>query len=589
MQLAAVKNIIGKIVSGALKHKFYTLIILAVLGGGGYFGYQKLFASGGTVRYVTAAAEKGVLTSSVSGTGQVSSSNEVDISVKASGDIIYVGAKVGDSVKAGALLVSLNAGDALKSVRDAEANLESSRLSLQKLEKPADTLSVLQAENSLSQAQESRQKADDDLTKAYEDGFNTVADAYLDLPAIMTGLHDMLLGNSYSAGQSNMDFYADEAKKINEQALDFRDRAYDDYVLARSAYDADFNTYKATSRYSDTATVDSLISSSYDTTKKIAEAIKSANNLVQFYKDKLTERGLPTQSLADTHLSSLNSYTGKTNSHLLSLLSIKRTIQTDKETIVNADRAIVEKTESLADLKAGTDPLDLRSAQLTVEQRVNSLQDAREKLAEYSARAKFDGVVAALTAQKGDTVSAGASLGTLITEQRIATIALNEVDVAKVKVGQKAMLTFDAVEDLNITGEVAEVDALGTTSQGVVSYNVKIAFDIQDDRIKSGMSVSANIILSSKPDVLLVSSAAVKTQGGASYVEVLTNGAPEKKTVTVGESNGTQTEILSGLNEGDAVITQTITVSSSAAKTSTAGSSGNSTRAMQGVFMGAPR
>ena len=140
----------------------------------------------------------------------------------------------------------------------------------------------------------------------------------------------------------------------------------------------------------------------------------------------------------------------------------------------------------------------------------------KKKLADYTVRAPFDGVIAEFNVKKGDTVSAGSSVGMLVTKQQIATISLNEVDAAKVKVGQKATLIFDAVSDLTITGEVAEVDAVGTVSQGVVSYNVKVVFDVQDERIKPGMTVTANIIISSKPNVLMVKTSAIKNQDGSS-------------------------------------------------------------------------
>ncbi|MDD5433706.1 MAG: hypothetical protein PHE77_03610, partial [Candidatus Pacebacteria bacterium] len=61
----------------------------------------------------------------------------------------------------------------------------------------------------------------------------------------------------------------------------------------------------------------------------------------------------------------------------------------------------------------------------------------------------------------------------------MAEISLNEVDVAKVKIGQRAIITFDAIDELEITGKVEDVDTIGTVSQGVVSYNVKIIFDTQ--------------------------------------------------------------------------------------------------------------
>ena len=99
---------------------------------------------------------------------------------------------------------------------------------------------------------------------------------------------------------------------------------------------------------------------------------------------------------------------------------------------------------------------------------------------------------------------------------------MNEVDVAKIKVGQKTTLTFDAIDGLSIAGEVIDIDAVGTVTQGVVNYNVKIGFDTQDERIKPGMSVSATIIIEVKQDVLLIPNSAIKSAGEAYYVEMPT-------------------------------------------------------------------
>ena len=198
--------------------------------------------------------------------------------------------------------------------------------------------------------------------------------------------------------------------------------------------------------------------------------------------------------------------------------------------------------------------------------------DAKEKLSDYTLRASIGGTIAAVSVKKGDNASSGTSVATLISPQQMVEISLNEVDVPKVKTGQKAVLTFDAIEELTITGTVAEVDSIGTATQGVVNYVVKIAFDTQDERVKPGMSVSADIITEAKPDVLLVSGSAVKTQGNYSYVEILENGQPQAVLVTVGSSNDTMVEITSGLSEGQEIITQTISNS----QTSLQSSGGNS-------------
>ena len=66
-------------------HKLVVLIILIILGVGGYYGYQKFFTKSATTRYITAKVERGALITSLSGTGQVSASSQVDLKTKTSG------------------------------------------------------------------------------------------------------------------------------------------------------------------------------------------------------------------------------------------------------------------------------------------------------------------------------------------------------------------------------------------------------------------------------------------------------------------------------------------------------------------------
>jgi len=519
------KNFIQKL----LKRKFLSGIIILALIGGGYYAYGKFFPSATATRYVTTAVEKGTLVVSVSGSGQISALDQVDLKAKASGDLVYLGIKNGQEIKAGQLLAQIDSGDAQKTVRDAEVSLEQAKVSLEKLKGMTTDEGIIRG---------IKEKAQDDLKKAYDDGFNNVSNAFLNFPNIMTNLYGILFNTDLDRTQWNIDYYTGAVKVYDEKVQQYRDDASAKYQEARKEYDLAFSAYKSASRYSDDATIESLINQTYDTTKTIAEAIKSANNLIQFYKDKLTEKNIKPNSIADTHLSSLNTYTSTTNSYLLNLLSVKNTILSSKETLANTG-------------------FDISDQEIKVTQAENSLLDAKEKLANYYVYAPFSGVIAAVNVKKGDSVS-GTTLATLITKQRIAKISLNEVDVAKVKIGQKANLTFDAIDGLNITGEAAEIDSIGTVTQGVVNYAVKIVFDTQDERVKPGMSVSASVITDVKQDVLLAPNAAVKSNG-EQYVEILENNVPRSQTIGIGLSNDTMTEIISGLNEGDKVVTQTIT------------------------------
>lgn len=566
-----------KIFKQIFRNKFIAGIVLLLIIGGGYFGYKALKGNKNEVRYVLATVEKGTITTSVSGSGQVSVSNQVGIKAKTSGDIIYVGAKKGQEVNSGTLLTQIDSTDAQKTVKDAETSLETAKLELDELLKPVDELTLLQAENSLIQLKESKQKAEDNLVKAYEDGFNTVVNVFFDLPVIITGINDILYSSTINKGQNNIDAYADMVRSINEKIDYYKNEVAGSYQLARTAYDKNFLNYKAVSRYSDNTVVEALVDETYETAKKNSEANRNADNFISSIKDTLTQQKMIIPTILSTHQSSIIAYTTKTNSILSSLLSIKTTIKSNRETIASAQRSIEEKELSIAKLKAGASDLSIRAKKIAIQQKEDALSDAQQKLTDYFIRAPFVGVVAEFDVKKGDSISANAAIATIITKQRIAEITLNEVDVAKVKVDQRAILTFDAVSDLTITGVVAEIDTLGTVSQGVVSYTVKITFDTQDERVKPGMSISANIITDVKTDVLIVSNSAVKSSDNSSYVEMLDDSSsidqgksssgitpgssPRQVRVQIGLSNDSSTEIVSGLKEGDQIIIQTISPS----------------------------
>ncbi len=565
-----------KILKIISQHKIVVCIIAIVIVGGGYFGYKAVKGNKGETQYVLAAVEKGTIVSSVSGSGQVSVLEQMDVKSKVSGEVAAVYVNKGDEVKTGEAIARLDDTDFKKAVQEAETSLETTKLELEELLSPPDELTLLQAENSLTQTIESKQKAEDSLVKAYEDGFNTVVSAFSDLPDIMTNMGNILYGDTINKYQDNIASYVNMVINFDEKVNQYKDEATISYWVARTVYDENFQNYKAASRYSDNATIETLLNETYETTKKIAEAIKNADNLISFVKDTLTLRKLNVPAIISTHQSSIKTDTSKTSSILSSLLSMKTTIKSDQEAIPEAERSIQEKKLSLANLKAGADDLDVRAKKITIQQKEDALLTANQNLANCYIRAPFDGIVADVGAKKGDSASSGTVVASVITRQQIAEISLNEVDMAKVKMGQKATLSFDAIEEMTITGEVTEIDTLGTVSQGVVTYGVKIAFDTQDARIKPGMSVSVEIITDIKQDVLLVPNSAIKSQNSTQYVEVMgADNIVHSQEIEAGISNDTNTEITEGIAEGDKIVTQTVS-SSSSSKTNNSSNTGRS-------------
>ncbi len=142
------------------------------------------------------------------------------------------------------------------------------------------------------------------------------------------------------------------------------------------------------------------------------------------------------------------------------------------------------------------------------------------------------------------------------------TVNLSEVDVSKVKLDQAATVTLDSIFGKTFAGKVVTVDKIGTVTSNVTNYPAIIQFDTTSDQIFPNMAASANIIIDTKDDVLTVPTAAVQTQNGQSQVRILKNGQPQQVNVEVGLSSDTQTEIVSGLSEGEDVITSAITTTS---------------------------
>lgn len=527
-----------------LAHKKTSVILALVLIGVLYGAFQAFSKGDEETRYVLAMAERGSIISSISGTGQVSASNQVDVSAKASGDLIYLNAKAGQEVKTGTLIAQLDAGDAAYELETAEISY-------------AELVNV--DADDLRDAERAVTDATEDLEDAYTDGRASLTSASTDMADVLASVDELFSG--YLSTTNNWG--------LSNTSKDYIDRAEESYYASDKLQKEFIKQYRIISASTPKEEIETMISESYEISVAVAQTAKYAQDAVVYLRDREDDNN---QTEANEAYTTVTGLVTDANAVVSSLSSAKSSLSTSKRTLQDAER-------DLEDLKEGPDTLDLRSEEL-------SLRQKREALAEYYVRAPFDGVIASVDAQRGESINSGATIATLITKQKVAEISLNEIDVAKVEVGQKATLTFDALEELTISGQVIEVDMVGTVSSGVVNYTVKIGFDTDDDKVKPGMTVTANIITEMKQDVLAVPTSAVKNQGGVSYVEivkgdipltqgvqtsgVLLSNAPTRIEVETGISNDESIEIVSGIVEGDQYVVRTITSSATTQPASSA-------------------
>jgi RND family efflux transporter MFP subunit len=262
-----------------------------------------------------------------------------------------------------------------------------------------------------------------------------------------------------------------------------------------------------------------------------------------------------------SYVSALNGVNSSRNSYRSAVATAEKVL--DEVKGHDADETLTQKeTRTKAEVSRDNAYDGLRQA------------DANLTSASYSYRsttptitAPFAGVIGSVNLVEG-MILESASSTTSINSQRVAVIkgdslpvisvSLSEVDVPKVKVGQKAIVSLDSISDKTFTGKVATVDRVGTTTSNVTSYTAKIKLDSSSPEILPNMAATANIVLETKTDVLMVPSSAVSTRDGTNFVKTLKDGKEVNIPVEIGISSDSEIEITSGVSEGDTVITGTI-------------------------------
>lgn len=554
-------------------HTYISAVVLVAVLGAGYWEYGRLTSTPGQTLYVLGTVVKKTVISSVSGSGQVTSSSEADIKSKASGDVIALHAKTGQRVSQGQALLVLDNAAAQSAVTDAQLAVEQAKINLEH-----DTL---QAPIDYKDLQDALDRATRDLATQYSDTYGSLSDAFIKLPDIITGTNSILYDKTIDPTVQNIAAYENifvsfdsDRQTIHGYAV----RSDADYAAARDAYTKSAALFKALSRTSTPTDIASALNDAQSTAALLAKAAVSETNLIDTTVDLLQLKSWTISTKITTAQTNSRAYVSSANSVLSSLTSAKKSLDNAADAVTSAQHAF-----DLASVgnPAGDNPFTLKISQNTLKQKEAALADALQALADHTVRAPFSGILATFTPQRGDSLSSGTTVGTLISDQTMAELSLNEIDATKVHVGDKATLTLDAIENLTLTGKVAEIDPIGTVSQGVVSYSLKISFDTLDARVKPGMTVNASIQTAIRQDVLTVPSSAVKTSNGQSTVQrfnpplvdasggagVASATPPEIVPVTVGISDDTNVEVLSGLTEGEQVVVRT---TSSAVKTTAA-------------------
>ena len=512
-----------------------------------------------TQSLATATVTRGDVVASVSGSGSVAAVQSLDLNFRASGAVTQVFVKEGDSVKAGQALAQLDARDLELQVASAQAALDSARTKLaqttdgdvQPADAAAQQAAVASAQAQLKSAQAQLAALKNPDAAAIGSAEAAVRQAELDLQAQRDN-------GSASKTKSEQDLQKATAALTQAQASYATAKKNWAYVQQTNADPTNPTTTGADGKKVKNKLNDTQRQQYYDAYVQAEAALRSAEASVQQAQvtyDNARQAEPNAIQRAEAKLSDAQA-------QLAALRNPNANAIAQKQAGVDQARAgLAQAQANLTRLTApGTDS-DVAIQQSSVMQAEQSLAQARLQLELATLKAPFDGVISAVNIVPGSSASGGASPSSgaiaLIDRSTLhVDLKLSENDVAKVALGQKVDLTIDALKDWQAQGAVSYIAPAAESSNGVVTYAVRVSFPDKDERVKVGMTANLSIATGEKDNVLLVPNSALLPKGAGHAVRMLSADGVTVTEVDVrtGLTDGTNTEIVGGLKAGDKVV-----------------------------------
>lgn len=215
------------------------------------------------------------------------------------------------------------------------------------------------------------------------------------------------------------------------------------------------------------------------------------------------------------------------------------------------DRAVKEEESAAAGVDLVARQLDAARA---------ASREAQVRLSYATITAPISGTVASVSTQEGETVAAGLSAPTFVTIVDLNRLQVDayvdEVDIGKVRTGQRCAFTVDAFPAREFEGRVVAIYPKAVIQDNVVNYDVVVEItDPYEGLLHPEMTASVTIFLATREEVLSVPAGAVKRERGKNIVYVQSETGPEPREVKVGWKDGQWIEIAAGLREGQVVLT----------------------------------
>jgi len=241
-----------------------------------------------------------------------------------------------------------------------------------------------------------------------------------------------------------------------------------------------------------------------------------------------------------------------------------------QQTLDNAERdylAAKNKRDS-AVAQIGVDQAKLQQAEAQVQQAKANLEQLNEQLSYTTQVAPIDGMVLSRDVEVGDAVSSILVLGSTATlvmtigdiHQVYVDGKVDEADIGNVYLGQSARIHVESFPNKSFYGKVTKIAPLGVEKDNVTTFEVRVSIDNPGGELKANMTANAEIVVTEHHNAISVPEQAMTWDNDKNAFVFVpdpkSKDGQKKLPVTAGISNGSRTEILSGLKEGSAVVLQ---------------------------------
>lgn len=218
---------------------------------------------------------------------------------------------------------------------------------------------------------------------------------------------------------------------------------------------------------------------------------------------------------------------------------------------------VLQAQAELERVRVGPSETDIERAELAVQQTEAQVTQAQAALNRTVLTAPFAGLVGALGAEVGALVGPGLPVVELTSaETPRLMVAVDEIDIRNVAPGMAARVQLDALPRVRLPAEVEQIALVGRSDGGIVSYDVRLALDETDPRVRVGMTAEASIVVEERQDVLVVPNLYVRLEPRSvrAFVNVVQpDGSLLEVEIRLGLRGLESSEVIAGLRPGDVV------------------------------------